>query len=152
MRCPGMAKIHLKNVIFSFTPIKMKLYTMKVPMKSNIFCITNFFENVFKYANELYTNRICPKYTQIGFIFSFTTTTIKLYIVKVYMKSNFFVLQVSFEINLNMHMSSTLIEYFLICIGRNTIPLAGTTKPGSFQVRAQSKSSIAITHWQSGRG
>ena len=32
-----------------------------------------------------------------------------------------FVLQVSFEINLNMHMSSTLIEYVLICIGRNTI-------------------------------
>src|SRR4029434_1930962 len=79
-----------KMYFFSFTPIKMKLYTMKVPMKSNIFCITNFFENVFKYANELYTNAICPKYTQIGFIFSFTTTTIKLYIVKVYMKSNFF--------------------------------------------------------------
>ena len=75
----------------------------------------------FYYANELYTNRICPKYTQIGLIFSFTPTTIKRYIVKVYMKSNFFVLQVSFEINLNMHMSSTLIEYVLICIGRNTI-------------------------------
>ena len=29
--------------------------------------------------------------------------------------------KVSFEIHLNMHMSSTLIEYVLICIGRNTI-------------------------------
>ena len=29
-----MAKIHLKNVIFSFTPIKIELYTIKVPMKS----------------------------------------------------------------------------------------------------------------------
>src|SRR4029434_7429432 len=48
--------------------------------------------------------------------------------------------------NLNIHMSVTLIEY--VCIGRNTIPLAGTTKPGSFQVRGQSKSSIAISHWQ----
>src|SRR4029434_8140124 len=75
---------------FSFTPIKIKLYTMKVPMKSKFFCITSFFENAFEYANELYTNRICPKYTQIGLIFSFTHTTIKLYIVKVYMKSNFF--------------------------------------------------------------
>src|SRR4029434_8379810 len=80
----------LKNLIFSFTPIKIKLYTMKVPMKSSIFCITSFFENEFEYANELYTNRICPKYTQIGLIFSFTPTTIKLYIVKVYMKRNFF--------------------------------------------------------------
>src|SRR4029434_1175369 len=85
-----MAKIHLKNVFFSFTPIKMKFSTMKVPMKSTFFCITSVFENEFKYANELYTNRICPKYTQIGLIFSFTPTTIKLYIVKVYMKSNFF--------------------------------------------------------------
>ena len=40
------------------TPIKMKLYTMEVPMKSNIFCITSFFENEFEYANEVYTNRI----------------------------------------------------------------------------------------------
>jgi len=24
-------------------------------MKSNIFCITSFFENLFEYANELYT-------------------------------------------------------------------------------------------------
>src|SRR4029434_5228763 len=63
---------------------------MKVPMKSKNVCITSFFENEFEYANELYTNRICPKYTQIGLIFSFTPTTIKLYIVKVYMKSNFF--------------------------------------------------------------
>src|SRR4029434_9876523 len=128
---------------FSFTPIKM--YTMKVPMNSKHFCITRFFV---QYANELYTNRICPKYTQIGFIFSFTPTTIKLNIVKVYINVTFFVLQVSFEMNLNMHMSSTLIEYVLICIGRNTIPLAGITKPGSFQVRGQSKSSIAISHWQ----
>src|SRR4029434_7290303 len=81
---------------FPFTPIKMKLYTMKVPMTSKTFCIPSCFENEFEYANELYTNRIC----------------------------------------------------LLICIGRNTIPLAGTTKPGSFQVRGQSKSSIAITHWQ----
>ena len=29
----------------SFTPIKMKLYTMKVPMKSKNVCITSFFEN-----------------------------------------------------------------------------------------------------------
>ena len=36
-----MAKIHLKNVIFSFTPIKIKLYTMKAPMKSKTFCITS---------------------------------------------------------------------------------------------------------------
>src|SRR4029434_10204674 len=35
----------------------------------------------------VYTNRICPKYTQIGLMFSFTPTTIKLYMVKVYMKS-----------------------------------------------------------------
>ena len=40
---------------FYFTPIKMKLYTMKVPMKSNIFCITSFFENEFEYTDELYT-------------------------------------------------------------------------------------------------
>ena len=78
------------GLFFPFTPIKMKLYTMKVPMKSKMFCITSFFENEFEYANELYTNRICPKYTQIGLIFSFTPTTIKLYIVKVYIKSNFF--------------------------------------------------------------
>src|SRR4029434_3567111 len=71
-----MAKIHLKNVFFSFTPIKIKLYTMKVTMKS---------KNIL-----FYTNRICPKYTQIGLIFSFTPTTIKLNIVKVYMKSYFF--------------------------------------------------------------
>ena len=45
------------GLFLSFTPIKMKLYTMKVPMKSNIFCITSFFENEFKFANELYTNR-----------------------------------------------------------------------------------------------
>src|SRR4029434_5952596 len=68
------------NVIFSFTPIKIKLYTMKVPMKSSIFGITSFFEKTFEYANKLYTNRICPKYTQIGLIFFFTPTTIKLYI------------------------------------------------------------------------
>ena len=37
------------------------------------------------------------------------------------LKSNFFVLQVYFEMNLNMHMSSKLIEYVLTCIGRNTI-------------------------------
>ena len=37
----------LKNVIFSFTPIKIKLYTMKVPMKSKFFCIKSFFENEF---------------------------------------------------------------------------------------------------------
>ena len=74
----------------SHVSIQKKLYTMKVPMKSKIFCITSFFENEFEYANELYTNRKCPKYTQIGLIFSFTPTTIKLYIVKVYMKSNFF--------------------------------------------------------------
>src|SRR4029434_1284952 len=46
------------GLFLSFTPIKMKLYKMKVPMKSNIFCITSFFENEFKFANELYTNRI----------------------------------------------------------------------------------------------
>ena len=33
----------------------------------------------------------------------------------------FFVLQVYFEMNLNMHMSSKRIEYVLTCIGRNTI-------------------------------
>ena len=54
-----MTKIHLKNLFFSLTPIKMKLYTMEVPMKSKHFCITSFF----------------------------------------------------LKINLNMHMSSTLIEY-----------------------------------------
>src|SRR4029434_1193504 len=93
-----MAKIHLKNVFFSFTPIKIKLYTLKVPMKSNISHITSFFGNEFEYAHERHTYGICPN-----------------------------------------------------CLGRNTIPLAGTTKPGSFQVRGQSKSSIAITHWQIGR-
>src|SRR4029434_9270582 len=89
---------------FSFTPIKM--YTMKVPMNSKHFCITRFFV---QYANELYTNRICPKYTQLGLYFSFTPTTIKLYIVKVYMKRTFFCI----TMNLNMHMSSTPIEYVL---------------------------------------
>ena len=74
------------GLFLSFTPIKMKLYTMKVLMKSNI-CITSFFENEFEYANELYINRKCPKYTQIGLIFSFTPTTIKLYKAKV---QNFF--------------------------------------------------------------
>ena len=68
----------------------MKLYTMKVSMKTNIFCITSFFENLFYYANELYTNRTCPEYTQIGLIFSFTPTTIKLNTMKVFMKGNFF--------------------------------------------------------------
>src|SRR4029434_1753306 len=68
----------------------MKRYTIKVPMKSKKKCITSFFETEFLYANELYTNRICPKYIQIGLFFSFTPTTIKRYIVKVYMKSNFF--------------------------------------------------------------
>src|SRR4029434_9948255 len=86
----ALQKYTSKMYFFSFTPIKIKLYTMKVPMKSNFFCITSFFENEFEYANELYTNRICPKYIQIGLFFSFTLTTIKLYIVKVYMKSNFF--------------------------------------------------------------
>ena len=33
------------------------------------------------------------------------------------LKVTFFVLQVSFKMNLNLHMSSTLIEYVLICIG-----------------------------------
>ena len=73
-----------------FTPIKIKLYTMKVPMKSKSVCITSFFENEFEYANELYTNRKCPKYTQIGLIISFTPNTIQHYIVKVYMKSKIF--------------------------------------------------------------
>jgi len=50
--------------------------------------------------------------------------TIKLYKVKEYMKSNFFVLQVSFEINLNMHMSSTLV---LMCTGRNNLHM--TNRP-----------------------
>ena len=40
---------------------------------------------------------------------------------KIHPKVTFFVLQVSFEINLNMHMTATLIEYVLIYIGRNTI-------------------------------
>lgn len=88
----GYPKYTQIGLIFSFTPTTIKLYTMKVYMKSTIFCITSFFENEFDYANEQYTNRICPKYTQIGFIFSFTPITIKLYIVKVYMKSNFFTL------------------------------------------------------------
>lgn len=85
------------GLFFSFTPIKIKLYTMKVSMKSNKFCITSFFENEFYYANELYTNRICPKYTQIGLIFSFTPTTIKLYTMKVYKKSKTFCIRSFFE-------------------------------------------------------
>ena len=40
---------------------------------------------------------------------------------KIHPKVTFFVLQVYFEMNLNMHMSSKLIEYVLTCIGRNTI-------------------------------
>ena len=40
---------------------------------------------------------------------------------KIHPKVTFFVLQVSFEMNSNLHMSSTLIEYVLIYIGRNTI-------------------------------
>src|SRR4029434_9253455 len=78
-----------KFYFFPFTPIKKKLYTMKVPMKRKIFCITSFFENEFQFANELYTNRICPKFTQISFIYSFTPTNKTLH-KKVYMKSNFF--------------------------------------------------------------
>ena len=46
------------GLFFSFTTIKIKLYTMKLSMNSNIVCITSFFENEFEYANELYTNRI----------------------------------------------------------------------------------------------
>src|SRR4029434_1468313 len=107
---------------FPFTPIKMKLYTMKVPMTSKTFFIPSCFENEFEYANELYTNRICPKYTQIGLIFSFTLTTIKLYIVKVYMKSNFFCITRFF---LNEFKYAHEHHTYLICtncIGRNTIP------------------------------
>ena len=78
------------GLFFSFTPIKIKLYTMKVPMKSTFFCIASFFENIFEYANELHAKQICPKYTQIGLFLSLTPTTIKLHIVKVYMTSNFF--------------------------------------------------------------
>src|SRR4029434_5249819 len=33
----------------------LKLYTMKVPMKSKHFCITSFFANEYEYAHELYT-------------------------------------------------------------------------------------------------
>ena len=40
---------------------------------------------------------------------------------KIHPKITFFVLQVSFKMNLNMHIRSTLKEYVLICIGRNTI-------------------------------
>src|SRR4029434_4676186 len=81
----------LKNVFFSFTPTKIKLYTMKVPMESSIFVLQVSLKMSFNMQmSYIYTNRICPKYTQIGLIFSFTPTTKKLYIVKVYMKSNFF--------------------------------------------------------------
>src|SRR4029434_11181735 len=146
--CPKYIQIGL---FFSFNPTTIKLYIVKVYMKSNFFCITSFFENEFVYANELYTNRICPKYIQIGLFFSFTPTTIKLYIVKVYMKSNFFCIT-SFFLN-EFRYAHEHHTYCICpnCIGRNTIPLAGTTKPGSFQVRGQSKSSIAITHWQKDR-
>src|SRR4029434_8639777 len=92
-----------KMYFFPFTHIKIKLYTMKVPMKSKSVCITSFFENEFEYANELYTNRICPKYTQIGLHFSFTPTTIKLYIVKVYMKITFFLYYNEFEYAHELH-------------------------------------------------
>src|SRR4029434_9405322 len=34
---------HTHTLFFSFTPIKIKLYTMKVPMKIKMFCITSFF-------------------------------------------------------------------------------------------------------------
>ena len=56
--CANKARQHYTpmGLFFSFTPIKIKLYTMKVPMKSKTFCITSFFENEFEYANELYTN------------------------------------------------------------------------------------------------
>ena len=55
--CANKAKqqYYPMGLLFSFTPIKMKLYTMKVPMKGNIVCITSFFENEFEYTNEVYT-------------------------------------------------------------------------------------------------
>ena len=45
------------GLLFSFTPIKIKPYTMKVSMKK-FFVWQSFFENEFEYANELYTNQI----------------------------------------------------------------------------------------------
>ena len=94
--CPKYTRI---GFFFSFTPTTMKLYTMKIDIKSNIFCITSFLENEFEYANEQYTNGICPKYTRIGLFSSFTPTTITLHTIKVYMKSNISVFQVSWKIN-----------------------------------------------------
>ena len=55
------------ELFLSFTPTTIKLYTMKVYMKSKTFCIRSFFENEFEYANEQYTNWICPKYIPMGF-------------------------------------------------------------------------------------
>ena len=53
------------GLFVSFTPIKIKLYTIKVFMKSNFFCLTSLFEKEFEYANEQYTDQI----NLIGLIF-----------------------------------------------------------------------------------
>src|SRR4029434_8165578 len=63
------------------------------------------------HQSEMCANNAWQKYTSKMYFFSFTPIKMKLYTMKVPMKIKQFVLQVSFEINLNMHMSSTLIEY-----------------------------------------
>jgi len=70
--CANKARQQYTPFFFLYSNQNKTLYNEGIH-ESNKFCITSF------YANELYTNRICSKYTQIGFIFSFTPTTIKLH-------------------------------------------------------------------------
>ena len=58
MRCAYIARQQYTpmGLFFSLTPITMKLPRMKVNMKSKKKCITSFFFNEFKYANELKTH------------------------------------------------------------------------------------------------
>ena len=68
------------GLCFSFTPNKIKLYTIKVSGKNIFFK----FLNLKMQMSYTLTNIGYPKYTLIGLILSFTPTRIKLYTMKVY--------------------------------------------------------------------
>ena len=82
------------------------------------------------HQSEMCANKARQHYTPMGLFFSFTPIKMKLYAIKLW-KVTCFVLQVSFEIRLNMHMSSTLIEYVLIYIGRKHHPCMTNTSAQS---------------------
>ena len=82
------------GLFFSLTPIK--LYTIK-EWKVKKIVLQDSQINLNMQMSNTQSNIGYRKYTRIRLIFYFTPTTIKLYTMKVYMKNNIFVLQVSWK-------------------------------------------------------